>query len=280
MAISMQDRVVIVTGATSGIGEVAARGLAAMGANIVIVSRSEAKTSMLAEQIRLAGGQAQPFNADLSSMNEVRRVAREIHASYDHIDVLLNNVGAFFTSHQYSVDGLEMTFALNHVSYFLLTQQLMDLIRLGEQPRIVNVASAAHFGGHIDFNNLQLDKGFNGWRAYNNSKLMNVLFTYELSRRLAGSGITANVLHPGFVATNFGKSNGGIFKPIFGMIYAGALTSEEGAQTSIYLASSSEVDGISGKYFVNSQPAKSSEESYSNTAAARLWDVSTELIAQ
>jgi len=276
----MQDRVVIVTGATSGIGEVAARGLAAMGANIVIVSRSEAKTSMLAEQIRLTGGQAQPFNADLSSMNEVRRVAREIHASYDHIDVLLNNVGAFFTSHQYSVDGLEMTFALNHVSYFLLTQQLMDLIRLGEQPRIVNVASAAHFGGHIDFNNLQLDKGFNGWRAYNNSKLMNVLFTYELSRRLAGSGITANVLHPGFVATNFGKSNGGIFKPIFGMIYAGALTSEEGAQTSIYLASSSEVDGISEKYFVNSQPAKSSEESYSNTAAARLWDVSTELIAQ
>jgi len=280
MALSMQDRVVIVTGATSGIGEVAARGLAAMGANIVIVSRSEAKTSMLAEQIRLTGGQAQPFNADLSSMNEVRRVAREIHARYDHVDVLLNNVGAFFTSHQYSVDGLEMTFALNHVSYFLLTQQLMDLIRLGEQPRIVNVASAAHFGGHIDFNNLQLDKGFNGWRAYNNSKLMNVLFTYELSRRLAGSGITANVLHPGFVATNFGKSNGGIFKPIFGMIYAGALTSEEGAQTSIYLASSSEVDGISEKYFVNSQPAKSSEESYSNTAAARLWDVSTELIAQ
>jgi len=280
MALSMQDRVVIVTGATSGIGEVAARGLAAMGAKVVIVSRSEAKTSMLAEQIRLTGGQAQPFNADLSSMNEVRRVAREIHASYDHIDVLLNNVGAFFTSHQYSVDGLEMTFALNHVSYFLLTQQLMDLIRLGEQPRIVNVASAAHFGGHIDFNNLQLDKGFNGWRAYNNSKLMNVLFTYELSRRLAGSGITANVLHPGFVATNFGKSNGGIFKPIFGMIYAGALTSEEGAQTSIYLASSSEVDGISEKYFVNSQPAKSSEESYSNTAAARLWDVSTELIAQ
>jgi len=280
MAISMQDRVVIVTGATSGIGEVAARGLAAMGAKVVIVSRSEAKTSMLAEQIRLTGGQAQPFNADLSSMNEVRRVAREIHASYDHIDVLLNNVGAFFTSHQYTVDGLEMTFALNHVSYFLLTQELMDLIRLGEQPRIVNVASAAHFGGHIDFNNLQLDKGFNGWRAYNNSKLMNVLFTYELSRRLAGSGITANVLHPGFVATNFGKSNGGIFKPIFGMIYAGALTSEEGAQTSIYLASSPEVDGTSGKYFVNSQPAKSSEESYSNTAAARLWDVSTELIAQ
>jgi NAD(P)-dependent dehydrogenase (short-subunit alcohol dehydrogenase family) len=251
-----------------------------MGAHIVIVSRNEARTKALAEQIHLSGGRAQAFTADLSSMIEVRRVAREIHASYDHIDVLLNNVGAFFTSHQYSVDGLEMTFALNHVSYFLLTQELMDLIQLGKNPRIVNVASAAHFGGHIDFNNLQLIRGFNGWRAYNNSKLMNLLFTYELSRRLTGSGITANVLHPGFVATNFGRSNGGIFKPIFGMIYAGALTPEEGAKTSIYLASSPDVEGVSGKYFVNSKSAKSSEESYNRTVAARLWDVTADLISQ
>ncbi len=275
----MKDKVIVLTGATSGIGEVAARRLAEMGAKVFIISRNPNKTRSIAQQIQEAGGKALAFTADLSSIQEVRRVATEIHQNTDHVDVLLNNAGAVFTTRQISVDGYEMSFALNHLNYFVLTHELMDLLRRGSNPRIVNVSSAAHLNGHIDFDDLQSRKNFSGWRAYSNSKEMNVLFTYELSRRLNGDGITANVLHPGFVATNFGKSNGGIYKGVFGLAHLGAISPEEGARTSIYLSSSSEVEGVTGKYFVNSKEARSSDESYDQTVATRLWEESERMTA-
>ncbi len=275
----IKDKVIVITGATSGIGEVAARRLAGLGAKVFIISRNPDKTRSVAQQIREVGGNALAFNADLSSIQEVRRVAREIHQNTDHVDVLLNNAGAFFASRQISADGYEMSFALNHLNYFVLTQELLDLIRKGSNPRIVNVSSAAHVSGHLDFDDLQSEKNFSGWRAYSNSKVMNVLFTYELTRRLNGGGITANVLHPGFVATNFGKSNGGIYKGVFGLAHLGAISPEEGAKTSIYLSSASEVEGVTGKYFINSKEARSSAESYDQTVASRLWEESVRLTA-
>lgn len=275
----MKDRVIVITGATSGIGEVAARKLAGMGAKVFILSRNPDKTRNVAQQIREAGGNVLAFNADLSSIREVRRVASEIHQNTDHVDVLLNNAGAFFATHQISVDGYEMSFALNHLNYFILTQELMDLIRKGSNPRIVNVSSAAHLNGHINFDDLQSKKNFSGWRAYADSKLMNVLFTYELSRHLDGGGITTNVLHPGFVATNFGKSNGGLYKPVFSLAHLGAISPEEGARTSVFLCSSPDVEGLTGKYFVNSRETRSSAESYDHMVASRLWEETMRLTA-
>jgi NAD(P)-dependent dehydrogenase (short-subunit alcohol dehydrogenase family) len=175
------------------------------------------------------------------------------------------------------VDGLEMTFALNHLSYFLLTNMLLDILKASAPARIVNVSSGANFGGRIQFDDLQLKKGYSGFRAYSQSKLMNVLFTYELARRLEGSDVTANALHPGFVATNFGRSNGGLFNWIFRLVMVGALTPEKGAETSIYLASSPEVEGISGKYFDNKKAVHSASASYDQDTARRLWEISLAL---
>lgn len=276
----MENRRVLITGATSGIGEVSAYRLADMGAEVIVVSRNEQKTRAVAEKILAKGQKAYPFVADLSSKTEIRRLSEEIHAKFDHLDVLLNNAGAIFMKRLESIDGLEMTFALNHLNYFMLTNLLMDLLHKGSKPRIINVSSGAHFGGRIDFSDLQIKKKFSGWRAYSASKLMNVLFTYELDRQLREqrSDITVNALHPGFVATNFGKSNGGLLQPIFGITQLAALKPEEGAKTSIYLASSPEVENISGKYFANCVETRSSPESYDDQAAMKLWQASEQLV--
>lgn len=276
----MENRRVLITGATSGIGEVTAYSLADMGAEVIVVSRNEQKTRAVAEKILAKGQKAYPFVADLSSKADILKLAEEIHAKYDILDVLLNNAGAIFMKRLESIDGLEMTFALNHLNYFMLTNLLLDLLHKGTKPRIVNVSSGAHFAGRIDFSDLQIKKKYSGWRAYSASKLMNVLFTYELDRQLRKqrSEITVNALHPGFVATNFGKSNGGLLQPIFGITQLAALKPEEGAKTSIYLASSPEVENISGKYFANSAETRSSPESYDEQTALKLWQASEQLV--
>lgn len=276
----MENRRVLITGATSGIGEVTAYSLADMGAEVIVVSRNEQKTRAVAEKILAKGQKAYPFIADLSNKADIRRLVDEIHAKYDYLDVLLNNAGAIFMKRFESIDGLEMTFALNHLNYFMLTNLLMDLLHKGTKPRIVNVSSGAHFAGRIDFSDLQLKKKYSGWRAYSASKLMNVLFTYELDRqlRMQGSEITVNALHPGFVATNFGKSNGGLLQPIFGLSQLAALKPEEGAKTSIYLVSSPLVENISRKYFANCSETRSSPESYDEQVALKLWQASEQLV--
>lgn len=276
----MKNRRVLITGATSGIGEITAYRLAEMGAEVLVVSRNENKTRSVAENIMAKGQKAYPFVADLSSKADIHRLSEEIHSKFDSLDVLLNNAGAIFMKRIETVDGLEMTFALNHLNYFMLTSLLLDLLKNGSKPRIVNVSSGAHFGGRINFSDLQIKEKYSGWRAYSASKLMNILFTYELDRRLKkeNSFITVNALHPGFVATNFGKSNGGLLQPIFGITQLAAIKPEEGAKTSIYLASSPDVENISGKYFANCAETRSSPGSYDNQAALKLWQAS-ELLA-
>jgi NAD(P)-dependent dehydrogenase (short-subunit alcohol dehydrogenase family) len=277
MDLTMREKIVLVTGATSGIGEVAAMQLGLKGARMLVVGRNSSKVDAVVSRLKADGGQADGFTADLSSKAEICRLSDEIHRAVDHVDVLLNNAGAYITDRRVSVDGYEMTFALNHLNYFMLTGLLLDLLKTGRPARVVNVSSAAHVGGHVNFDDLQSEKGYSSWKVYSNTKLMNVLFTYELARRLEGTLVTANALHPGFVATNFGRSNGGFFKPFFGLAQLAAIPPEEGAKTSIHLASSPDVEGVSGKYFSECKPVSSSRESYDRQVADRLWRVSEEL---
>src|SRR5215211_1752507 len=241
----------LITGATSGIGEVTARRLAGMGAAVTIVGRSAERAASTAARIKAAtGATVEILIADLTSQTEVRRLADAFLARHDRLDVLINNAGALFTRRRESVDGIEVTWALNHMSYFLLTNLLLGALRAAAPSRIVNVASDAHHGAHINFDDPQLKTNYSGWRAYGQSKLANILFTVELARRLDGTGVTANVLHPGFVASNFGKNNGGLFGILIGLAQrVAAIGPESGAETTIYLASSPEVAGVSGRYF-------------------------------
>jgi NAD(P)-dependent dehydrogenase (short-subunit alcohol dehydrogenase family) len=280
MQTELKNKNIIVTGGSDGIGLETARALAGMGASLWIVGRNDAKTGQAVRSIIETTGNDHVgyFISDLSSIHSIIELAQTINNKLDHLDVLVNNAGAFFMKRQTSVDGLEMTFALNHVNYFLLTNLLLDLIKQTGKARIVNVSSEAHFSGHVDFSDLQSEKNFNLMRVYGTSKLMNVLFTYELVRRLNGGGITVNALHPGFVASNFGKSNGGLMIPIFKLVHLGAINTREGAKTSVYLASSPEVEGVTGKYFDKYQAIKSSIESYDEVIAKRLWEETETII--
>lgn len=272
----MNNKVVLITGATNGIGRVAALELAKMGARVVIVGRSREKTEAVRQEIQAAGGSADSLLADLSALDEIRRLAAEFRARYDRLDVLLNNAGAIFARRQTTADGFEMTFALNHLSYFLLTNLLLDVLKASAPARIINVSSDAHRSAQMNFDDLQHEKsyGMGGFQAYGRSKLANVLFTYELARRLAGTGVTANALHPGFVATGFGRNMPGLMNRVMGIMHRFALTPEQGAQTLIYLASSPEVEGMTGKYFDKNRPVRSSPASYDEAAQKRLWDIS------
>ena len=277
----MNNKTILITGASAGIGLHSAIGLAKLGANIVMVGRDEERTSKAVELVKSqTGNQSVSYLlADLSSLREVRRLAQEFKEKYDKLDVLLNNAGAIFLRRKVSVDGYEMTFALNHLNYFLLTDLLLDMLKSAPSARIVNVASNAHFRGHVNFDDLQSQHGYNGMKVYSMSKLMNVLFTYELARRLKGTNITANCLHPGFVASKFAHNNGWIVR--VGMSFmAGRISNEDGAKCPIYLASSSEVEGVSGKYYnYDSKEKRSSKESYDQSTAKRLWDISEELVS-
>ena len=269
---------ILITGATEGIGRITAERLAGMGAQVTILGRNPQKTAAVAAAIRQTSAAAvDTIVADLSVQAQVRAAAQEYLDHHSRLDVLVNNAGALFTSRQVSADGCEMTFALNHLAYFLLTLLLLDRLKASAPARIVNVSSDAHSGARLDFSDLQAEKSYSAFGAYGRSKLANIYFTYELARRLEGTGVTVNCLHPGFVATNFGRSNGGIFQPIFRIGQLFATSPEEGAQTSVYLASSPEVADVSGKYFDRKKPAASSNVSNDHEAAARLWAASLKM---
>jgi len=277
----LDGKVVLITGATSGLGKVVAVELAKKRATVVIAGRNPAKTRATVEEIEERSGHAAADGlvADLSSMGEVRRLANEFETRYSRLDVLINNVGAIFAQRLSTVDGYERTFALNHLSQFLLTNLLLDTLKASAPSRIVNVSSRAHLGGMINFDDLQGERryGIGGGRAYSESKLANIMFTYELARRLAGTGVTANAVHPGTVATSFGENNGGLMG--FGMkvFHRFAITPEEGADSIIYLASSPEVEGITGQYWTKRRAVPSSPASYDESAQTRLWDVSVRM---
>jgi NAD(P)-dependent dehydrogenase (short-subunit alcohol dehydrogenase family) len=273
----VQGKTVVITGATSGIGAVAARRLAELGARIVIVARDRHRAEETLGELRaVAPGQAHAaFYADLSRLREMKRVAGEIAAAEPRIDVLMNNAGLIAARNERTEDGLERMFATNHLSYFVLTHLLLERLRAAGGARIVSTASDAHRRGKLDFDRLQEQKGAAG---YGTTKLCNILFTRELARRLAGTGVTANCLHPGFVATRFGDNAGGLLRT--GLTIAKrlfALSPEEGAQTMVYLASSPEVAGRSGGYYERCAPAEPSLAAQNDADARRLWELSVKM---
>jgi retinol dehydrogenase 14 len=279
----MAGQTVLVTGGTGGIGRATATGLAAMGARVGITGRDIARTRAAAAEVATASGNpaVDPFPADMSSQAEVRRLAGEVLAAYPRLDVLVNNVGGFWATRQITRDGLERTFAVNHLAPFLLTGLLLDRLTASAPARIVTVSSGAHATGKINFGDLQGERRYSGQQAYSQSKLANVLFTYELARRLDGTGVTGTVLHPGVVRTGFAAEDPSpMWKLSLPLIRLFLKTPEKGAATSIYLASSPEVEGVTGTYFADSKPKAPSPASHENAAAARLWQISLDLVAR
>ncbi|MGO4340829.1 SDR family NAD(P)-dependent oxidoreductase [Pedococcus sp. 2YAF34] len=275
----MAGRTVLVTGGTGGIGGATAAGLAALGARVGVVGRDRARAEGAAARLRASGGEVDVFIADLSAQREVRRLADEALAAYPRLDVLVNNVGGYWARRHATEDGLERTFAVNHLTPFLLTNLLLPRLRESAPARVVTVSSGAQAMGRIDFDDLEGERGYRGQRAYNQSKLANVLFTYELARRLEGTGVTATVLHPGVVRTAFGQEDPGRWMAAMTRVARLFMkTPEEGARTSIHLASSPAVEGVTGQYFANERPKRSSKASYDRAAAARLWDASARLV--
>jgi retinol dehydrogenase-12 len=276
---SLEGKVCIVTGATSGIGKETARAMARQGGTMILLGRNPDKAIATIEEIKreVEDAKVDYLLADLSSQAEIYRLAEEYKDRYDRLNVLVNNAGAFFLWRQESVDGIEMTFALNHLGYFLLTNLLLDTMINSAPARIINVSSGSHLRATINFDDLQGRRRYSGPQAYGQSKLANVLFTYELARRLEGTGVTVNALHPGFVATNIGSNNGWIVRALRPLMNLRALSVEQGAETAIYLATSPEVEGVTGKYFFRCQPVPSSSYSCDEALAKRLWGVSEEM---
>jgi retinol dehydrogenase 14 len=275
----MTGQTVLITGATSGVGKATAMGLANMGASVVMVGRDRGRGEAAMADIKENSGNASVdlMLADVSSQKEIRRLADEFGEAYPRLDVLINNAGVFRSERITTADGMEATFAVNHLAYFLLTNLLLDRLKAGAPARIVNVASADHSNATIDFDDLQGEKRYRGAKAYGQSKLANVLFTYELARRLEGTGVTANCLHPGVVGTNLGSGVSGVFGFMVRALRPLMKSPEKGAETSIYLASSPEVEGLSGRYFIKKAEARSSDVSYDKKLAERLWEASAEL---
>jgi NAD(P)-dependent dehydrogenase (short-subunit alcohol dehydrogenase family) len=278
--VNMQGKTCVITGATSGIGRAAAKALATLGARIIVVARSEVRgASVLAELQAIAPDAAHGiYYGDLSRIADMKRVAAEISAAEPRIDVLINNAGAVFSHRRVTVDGLECTFALNHLSYFVLTYGLRDRLLAAAPARIVNTASATHRWSRLDFDDLQATRGYNGILAYGRSKLCNILFTRELARRLAGSGITANALHPGLIASRFGNRSGGLISPIFAVIkLLFGVSAKLGARTTVFLASSPDVATISGGYFEGCRQKLPGLRAQDDAKARRLWAESEKL---
>ena len=276
----LAGRTVLVTGGTGGIGRATALSLATMGAHLAITGRDRERSEDAAREIRAAGaGRVDVFVADMSSQSEVRRLADEVLQGLPRIDVLVNNVGGYWNTRHVTADGLERTFALNHLAPFLLTSLLLDRLKESAPARVVTVSSGAQAMGRIDFDDLQGERSYSGARAYSQSKLANVLFTYELARRLPASAVTANSLHPGVVRTSFGADDpAGVQRLLVPLVRPFMKTPAQGAATSIHLASSPDVEGVTGRYFANSKPRRSSKRSYDEAAAARLWQVSADLV--
>ncbi len=278
---SMTGRTVLVTGGTGGIGRAAATALASMGARVGITGRDRDRAEAAAAEIaRVSGGAAvDVFVADMSSQAEVRRLAGDVLATYPRLDVLLNNVGGFWAHRHMTADGLEHTFALNHLAPFLLTNLLLERLVASAPARIVTVSSGAQSLGRIDFDDLMGERKYSGQRAYNQSKLANVMFTYELARRLEGTGVTANALHPGVTNTSFSAEDPTrAFAVIIALMRPFMRSPERGADTAVYLASAPEVEGVTGRYFADRKPRKSHQSSYDAATTARLWQVSADLV--
>jgi retinol dehydrogenase-14 len=278
MPAEMTGRVCVITGASRGIGKASAEALAGLGASLVLVCRRQPDGDKVVSQIsRRSAAVPDVVTADLSSQSEIRRAAGEIRERHPTLHVLINNAGVFTRRRQLTVDGLEQQFAVNHLAYFLFTNLLLDRLKAAAPSRIINVSSGAHSGSQLDFADLQGERSYDGNRAYSQSKLANILFTYELARRLRGTGVTANCLHPGVIATRLLADYMGV--PAAGGALARTFGAkpEKGAETIVYLASSQEVEGVTGKYFVNKRPVTSSRESYDEAAARRLWEVSERL---
>jgi NAD(P)-dependent dehydrogenase (short-subunit alcohol dehydrogenase family) len=275
----MKNKTVVITGATSGIGEVASQRLAGMGARMVLIARDRARGEASLSRLREASpGIAHSIHyADLSRIEEMKRVAAEIAAAEPRIDVLINNAGALFGTRQTTADGLEQTFATNHMAYFVLTLGLRERLLAAAPARVVSTASDAHTGYTLDFADLQATKGYSPMRAYGRSKLCNILFTRELTRRWSGTGITANCLHPGFVATRFGDASGSLISSVLRIGKVFALSPEKGAETIVYLASSPDAASHSGEYYYKCRPATPTAGARDDAAAERLWIESAKL---
>lgn len=275
----MQGKTCLITGGTGGIGLATAAELARRGARLFLVGRERGRGDAALARIQEAAPRAEAvfLPADLSRMDEVRRLAAVLTGRLQRLDVLLNNVGALFPHRRFNAEGMEMTFAVNHLSPFLLSHLLLDLLRGAGAARIVNVASEAHRGVTLDFANLQGERNYSGWRAYKRSKLANLLFTYELARRLEGTAVTANALHPGFVATDIGVREGLVPRWLWRIVCLAAIGPEEGARTSVHVAGAPDLAGVTGRYFVKSRLAASSPASHDAAAAKRLWEASAAL---
>jgi len=280
MNTSMQGKICLVTGATSGIGKATALGLAQMGATVVMVGRDREKGEAVQREIKTKSGNeaVDLLLADLSSQESIRQLAEDFLQRYTKLHVLINNAGLISLRRRETVDGLEVTFAVNLLAPFLLTNLLLDVIKASAPSRIINVSSASHEAGYINMDDLE--RHYRYLRAYGQSKLALVLFTYELARRLQGTGVTANCLHPGFVASNFGQNGTGpISRAVVNLIFSSfGISPEEGAKTSIFLATSPEVEGVTGKYFVKSIPKRSAPITYDETLQGKLWEESARLV--
>jgi NAD(P)-dependent dehydrogenase (short-subunit alcohol dehydrogenase family) len=275
----LEGKVCVITGATSGIGEVGALELARRGARLVLVARDAARGEAALARLRAAGTGAahRVHRADLSRISEMKRVAAEIAAAEPRIDLLVNNAGALFTERQLSADGLEMHFAVNHLAYFVVTQILRERLIAAAPARVVSTASGAHYGARLDLDELQFTKGYGGFQAYQRSKLYNVMWTRELARRLAGTGVTANCFHPGFVATRYGDNAGGLLAYGVRIAKLFAISPQKGARTLVYLATSPEVANITGGYFTRCRLMPPSRDAENDAAARRLWDETARL---
>ncbi len=275
----MQGKIVLITGANQGIGKASAVALGKLGAQLVLVCRSEAKGRAAIADIEREGAKGvELLVGDVGSQADVRRVAAEFKARHDRLDVLLNNAGALVTSRRATVDGIEETFAINHLGYFLLTHLLLDALKAAGPSRIVSVSSEAHRRARMHWDDLEFKAGaYSSFAAYGQSKLANILFTRELARRLEGTRVTANCLHPGVIASGFGHTYGGFISVVLKVASPFLITPEKGARTSVFLASSAEVEGVSGKYFDKCKAREPSAEALVESAPARLWTISEEM---
>lgn len=276
----MQNKICLVTGGTSGIGLETAKQLARLGATVIIVGRDATKSAATVAQIRQHSGNAniEFLLADLSAQAQVRALAEQFRRRYARLDVLINNAGVAMMRRQESVDGIEMTFAINVLAPFILTHDLLDVLKASAPSRIINVASTLHKNAKFNFDDVQMKRKYDGLMAYNNSKLALLWFTYELARRLEGTGVTVNALHPGAVRTNLIARNGWFYKWIVNPIFSlQAISAEQGAQTSVYLASSPDVEKVTGKYFGKCKPRESSPASYDEESQKRLWRLCEEM---
>ena len=277
----MQQQICLITGATSGIGNATAIELAKLGYNLILTSRNEVKGNKIAKSIsKKYKNKIEFVRTDISSLKNVRKFSEYVKSKYDHIDVLINNAGSRFNNYKKSADGIELTFATNHLGHFLLTLSLIDLLKKSRSARIINVSSSSHAGNAIDLNNIISPKYYDKSFVYGQSKLANVLFTYELAKRLKEESITVNTLDPGSVATNFARNDGLYYwvkHIVYYLLKGELLTPKQGAETVVFLASSPVVEGVSGKYFYKNKEKKSSEHSYDGKAAKQLWDLSIKL---